>query len=129
MKKFVTDSGRTLVRLSRWIKVRHNYNPNRRNSLWDYVTDGSGNGPHSERFDPKKGLYLDFFRWNGRNWAIDQFLSTTGIMGFHDQMIFKDETGKDSFISGYDSENYFSPILLEVDDCGEYVRVYEEVSE
>ena len=41
-------------------------------------------------------------------------------------MMFENEDGKTSFIAGYDSQNCFNPILIEVDDCGEYVRVYEE---
>ena len=127
MKKINTSDGRTLVRRSRWIQVRHNYNPNRRNRLWDYVRDGGGYGPYSEHFNPDTGLYLDYFVWDGRKWAIEQFLSTSGTMGLLAPIFFEDENGKTSYISGYDGANYFDPILLEVDDCGEYVRVYEEV--
>lgn len=127
MKNIPTSDGRTLVRLSRWIKVRQNYKPNKRNRLWDYVRDGSGYGPHSNKFNPADGLFLDYFVWNGRKWAIEQFLSVSGTMGLPAPILFEDENGKTSCIAGYDGENYYNPILLEVDDCGEYVRVYEEV--
>ena len=126
MKKIQTSDGRTIVRLSRWIKVHTNYAPSKRNALWDYVRDGYGYGPYSDKFDPGQGLFLDYFRWNGRNWAIEQFYSTSGTIGFLAPMMFENEDGKTSFIAGYDSQNCFNPILIEVDDCGEYVRVYEE---
>ena len=126
MKKISTTDGRTRIRRSRWILVRHNDHPNRRNSLWDYVTDGNGNRSCSPRFDPSSGLYLDYFVWNGRKWAIEQFYSASGTMGFLAPMMFENEDGKLSYIAGYDSENYWNPILIELDDGCEYVRVYEE---
>lgn len=126
MKKILTSDGRTLVRRSRWIEVRKNYNPNKRNRLWYYVTDGNGYREGQKGYDPSSGLFLDYFRWNGRNWAIEQFYSVSGTMGFLAPIMFEDENGKTSYIAGYDSENYYNPILIEVDDCGEYVRVYEE---
>ena len=129
MKKIPTSDGRTLVRLSRWIKIDHNYNPHKRNVLWSYVRDGSGYGVYSDKFNPANGLFLDFFRWNGRKWAIEQFYSTSGTMGFLAPMMFENEDGKTSSIAGYDSENYFNPILIELDECGERVRVYEEARE
>lgn len=125
MKKIPANNGRTLIRRSRWIKVCRNYNPNKRNALWYYVTDGNGYREGQTNFDPSSGLYLDYFRWNGRNWALEQFYRLGGIMGGA-PIFFEDEDGKTSYIAGYDSENYYNPILIEVDDCGEYVRVYEE---
>ena len=125
MKKIVANDGHVLIRRSRWIKIRHNYNPSKRNGMWDYVRDGYGRGEGSRDFDPASGLYLDYFRWNGANWAIERFNSMYGTMGAP-PIFFEDENGKTSYISGYDSENYYNPILIELDDCGEYVRVYEE---
>lgn len=127
MKLIKTTDGKTLKRVSRWIKVRQNYNPSKRNGLWDYVRDENGYGPYSDKFDPETAM-LDFFRWNGRNWALEQFYSLGGMMGGA-PIFFENEDGKLSYIAGYDSQNYFNPILIEVDDCSEYVRIYEEASE
>ena len=125
MKKIAASDGRTLIRRSRWIKVRTNYNPSKRNSLWYYVNDGNGRREGQTGFDPSSGLYLDWFPWNGRKWAMEQFIALGGPWGGA-PILFEDENGKTSCIAGYDSENYYNPILIEVDDCGEYVRVYEE---
>ena len=127
MSKIIkTNDGNSLVRLSRWISIRHNYNPSKRNRLWDYVRDGSGRGPFSSSFNPDDGLCLDYFVWNGRKWALEQFLLLGGMMGGA-PIFFEDENGKTSYISGYDGENYYNPIMIELDECCESVRVYEEV--
>ena len=125
MKKIIANDGHVLNRVSRWIPIRHNYRPNRRNRLWYYVTDGNGRRETQEGFDPSSGLYLDYFVWNGRTWAIGQFNSVYGTMGIP-PIFFENEDGKTSYISGYDSENYWNPIMIELDDCCENVRVYEE---
>ena len=39
MKEIVTKEGRMLIRLSRWIKVRQEYNITPRHSLYDYAED------------------------------------------------------------------------------------------
>lgn len=126
MKKIVANDGRVLLRRSRWIPILHNRRPSRRNRLWPYVTDGNGYREWQAGFDPSSGLNLDFFIWNNRNWAVEQFNSVNGIMGMS-PIFFENEDGKTSFIAGYDSENYWNPILIELDDYRECVRVYEEV--
>lgn len=128
MKKIVTKEGKTLKRVSRWIRIQQNYNPSRRNPLWHYVTDGNGYHEYQCGYDPSTGLFLDFFRWNGRNWALEQFIRLGGMMGGA-PYTYEDDDGKLGVIGAYDSENYYDPILIEIDDCGEYVRVYEEDSE
>ena len=125
MKKIVTKEGRTLKRVSRWIRIRQNYNPSRRNPLWYYVTDGNGRREGQTGYDPSTGLFLDYFVWNGRKWALEQFIRLGGPWG-GPPIMFTDDNGKTSCIAGYDSENYHNPILIEIDDYGEYVRVYEE---
>ena len=119
MKTIVTKDGRKIRRVSRWISIRHAYNVTKRHSLWYYATDGNGYRNGSEKFDPSSETYLDYFVWNGRKWAIDQFYRL-------DYPIMWEEDSKLNFIGGYDSENYYNPILIEIDEYGEYVRVYEE---
>ena len=126
-KQIICTDGKIIYRKSRWIKRRTNYNPNKRNSLAYYITDGYGYREGTENYNPVEhgGKFLDYFRWNGRNYAIEQFMSMSSPFC---SMVYQweDREGKLNFLSGYDSENYFNPILIEISDCGEYIRVYEE---
>lgn len=126
MKEIVTKEGRTLLRLSRWIKVQQGYNITPRHSLYDYCTDENGFYPGQSMFNPENGTFLDFFRFNGRKYAINQFIIFGGIMGGYPPM-WEDEDGKIHYLSGYDSEDYYNPIMIESSECCEYVRVYQEV--
>lgn len=118
--------GNDIKRLSRWIEIKHNYNPSKRNSLWDYVTDGYGYHPYDDRFNPDEndGLFLDYFTWNGSTWALDQFLAL-GSVWWGGAPIEYTENGEIHYISGVDGDNYFNPIYIEFDEYCEHVRVYE----
>ena len=115
-----TTEDNMIYRRSRWIQIKHNYNPNKHNSLWYYVNDGNGCREGEKNYNPENGLYLDYFTWNGRNYALNQFLR------LDNPIMYYDKEGKLNYLSGYDSENYYNPILIELDECCEYVRVYEE---
>ena len=65
---------------------------------------------------------MDYFRFGGRAYAINQFFR----LDF--PIFFENEEGKTTYLSGYDSENYYNPLLIELDDCGEFVRLYEEAN-
>ena len=127
MKEFICNNGRKLVRLSRWITIQHNYNPSPKNRLAYYITDGNGYSNGQANFDKSTGLYLDFFRWNGRNYAINQFLILGGPWTGGQPYMFTDTDGCTTVVSAYDGENYYNPIMIELDDCAEHVRVYQEV--
>ena len=116
-----------IYRNSRWIKRITNYKPNKRNSLYYYTCDGYGYREGTENYNPSEhgGKFLDYFRYKGRNYAIEQFISCSSPWGCIPYS-WEDKEGKLNFISGYDSENYFNPLLIEISDCGEYIRVYEE---
>ena len=126
MKEIVTKEGRTLLRLSRWIKVQQGYNITPRHSLYDQCTDENGFYPGQSMFNPENGTFLDFFRFNGRKYAINQFIIFGGCMGGYPPM-WEDEDGKIHYLSGYDSEDYYNPIMIESSEYCEYVRVYQEV--
>lgn len=126
MKEIVTKEGRTLLRLSRWIKVQQGYNITPRHSLYDYCTDENGFYPGQSMFNPENGTFLDFFRFNGRKYAINQFIIFGGCMGGYPPM-WEDEDRKIHYLSGYDSEDYYNPIMIESSEYCEYVRVYQEV--
>ena len=120
MKVIKTQDNREIKRVSRWIEIKHNYSPNKRNSLFYYATDENGYRDGQNAFNPANGLYLDYFKWNGRTWAIEQF------MRLNYPIFYNDSDGKLGVIGAYDSENYYNPILIELDEYGEHVRIYEE---
>lgn len=119
-KEFETQNGTKIYRVSRWIKIQQAYNITKRNSLYYYATDENGYREGQNNFNPENGLYCDFFKWRGRKYAIEQFLRLDY------PIFFNDTDGKLNYLSGYDSENYYNPILIELDNCCEYVRVYTE---
>ena len=123
-KEFVTKDGHKLIRKSRWIKIRRNYNPSKRNRLRYYITDGNGYREGQSNFDPSTGLFLDYFPWRGTTWAMEQFMRCGSV--WCPTVIMWEEDDKINYISGIDSEDYCNPIMIELDECGEYVRVYEE---
>ena len=117
---------KTFHLVSRWIKVQHNYNPTKRNALWCYVMDENGYKPSEQRFNPDSDLYLDYFKWNGRTYALEQFLSYSNPFWNPVSYGYKDENRYPHFLSGVDMENIYSPISVEFDEYCEHVRVYEE---
>lgn len=123
MKTFTTTDGNKITRISRWIKIQHNYNPNKRNKLWYYVTDGNGYIEGQTGYDKSTGLYLDYFVFNGRKYAINQFMNLNNPFYCNPVMFY--ENDKLHHLSGYDSENYYNPIMIELSDGCEYVRVYQ----
>lgn len=127
MKEIVTTDGKTLLRLSRWIKIQQAYNVTPRHCLYDYCTDENGYCPGQSRFNPENGTFLDFFRFNGGTWALNRFIRFGGIMGGVPPM-WEDEHGTLHYLSAYDSEDYYNPIMIELSEECEYVRVYQEVS-
>ena len=124
-KGWYNDGTREFKRVSRWLKVRQNYNPNKKNSLWEYVMDESGYRPHNKKFNPKNGLYLDYFRFNGRNFAVEQFLAL-GNPFYTALNLSYEEKGKTFYLCGMEENDLCHPIFIEMRD--EMVRVYEEVA-
>ena len=120
------SDNRKFKRLSRWMKMKHNYNPTKRNSLWDYVMDGSGYKPYQERFNPREGLFLDYFTFKGRNYALEQFLALGNPFYTAVSYSYEDKDGKRHYLSGIDGEDIYHPIYIECDEYCENVRVWAE---
>lgn len=129
MKIITCEDGTKLRRISRWIKLNHNYTPNSRNSLWNYACDGYGRHPYQDKFDPTDGLYLDYFRFRGRTYALEQFFILGSMWLGGKPYFYKDEDGKLGVIGTVDMDGpIFGPALYgEWDGYCEYVRLYEEV--
>lgn len=125
MKTLYSTDGRELKRVSRWIELQHNYNPNKHNSLWDYVTDEMGYHPYQDDFKPENGLFLDYFRFNGRTYALEQFYLLNSFV-INEKPIEFIENGEKHYITTVDMDgNIFNPLYAEWDvDC-EHVRLYE----
>ena len=116
MKTFKTTTGRTIARVSRYIKIRTDYVTSR-HSLYDYADSSSEE-------DGKR--LLDYFIYHGKKYALNQFMRLGS--NFIPEVYQFEENGKTQFLSGVDSENYYNPLLIEVDEYGESVRIYEEIA-
>lgn len=121
------DGTQKFKRVSRWIKVRENYNPCRHNSLWNYVEDENGYKPYQNNFNSDNGLYLHYFKWNGKTWAIEQFLCLGNPFYMPVAYSYEDKNGKLNYLSAVDGDNYYNPIFVEFDEYCEHVRVYREL--
>ena len=89
-----------IKRVSRWIKVRHKI-ITKRHKLYDYSDDGN----------------LWYFTHKGEEYAIGQFIR----LGYP---IMWEENDKLQYLSGYDCINYYNPLHIEIEDGGEYIRLY-----
>ena len=117
---------KTLRRLSRWIAIQQACDITPKHSLYDFCTDGNGYNPYSEKFNPENGTYLDYFRFNGKKYALADFCRLGSFM-LPFSYTWEEKDGL-HFISGSEmSGNIFKPLLIEVDAYCEKVRVYEEV--
>lgn len=125
MREFKTIDGlNTVRRISRWITIKQAYNITKRNHLWDYATDENGYYPYQDEFDSSNGVWLDYFRFGGRTYAINQFYTLGSIVYGGAPYEFIDTDGKSTFIVAVD-DNYWNPLYIELEDGGERVRVYE----
>ena len=103
-KTFVGDDGRSYQKGSRWIKIQDREVKNKKHSLYDYKEDDNS---------------ITYFTHSGKRYAISQFMRLS-------YPIMIEEEG---IIGGYDIECSYKPYLLEISDCGEYARLWEEVSD
>lgn len=100
-----------LRRVSRWITIRV-FPVTARHRLYAYAEPSDMGRPDGEQL-------VSAFRFRGRWYAVNQFLSRYRIMGFDQNCAEYPE-----YISGYDAENYFSPLYCELSDNGEKIRLY-----
>lgn len=127
MKKFLsTDKKHKITRVSRWITIKQAYNISKRNGLFEFCTDENGYKPGETNFNPENGTYLDYFRFNGRNYAIEQFVGIGSIACPGTPYEFTDTDGETHTIRAVDFwGDLFNPYYIELDSYGERVRVYE----
>lgn len=116
--------------VSRWKSIKHNYKPNKRNQLWDYVEDENGYNPYSDKFNAENGLYLDYFEQGGKKYALEQFYALGNPFYCPYEYSYTDEEGKIHPLAGVDSDcSIFEkhPLFIELDEYAENVRCWMEV--
>ena len=107
MKKICAESGRTFVRVSRWISVKDRYITTK-HRLYDYA----------DIYGCEKGkALLRYFTYKGVMYAIAQFMRLS-----YPEFYTMDD-GKTGYLSGYDSTDYYRPLFIEIDETGERVRL------
>jgi hypothetical protein len=107
------EGNRKYIRVSRWIKLEYRF-VTCRHRLYDYadVTERE-NG----------GAWLYMFRHGGRLYALNQFAR----LGF--PIFYGDAQGKMQYLCGYDTEQWYKPLICEIEDGGECIRLYQELIE
>lgn len=111
--RITTTDGKTLFRVSRWIRVEYR-EVTKRHSLFDYA----------DTYDMPEGYgSLTCFRHNGRLYAMGQFERLCY------PIFYREKDGKEPFLSGYDCTQWYKPYLIEIDESCEYIRLYEEENE
>ena len=101
----------TYKKASRWIKIEYRY-ITKQHSLWNYAD-------YEDKLDDKCCLIC--FKHSGKLYALNQFMRLSY------PIMFDDKNGEKVIISAHDSTQWYNPYLLEMDDNGEYVRLWNEV--
>lgn len=129
MKKvFTAENTRERFTRSRWITVQHLYDVTPRHSLYDFATDENGYKPYQDKYNPENGNYLDAFRYNGRWFALEQFIGIGSMACPGEQPRIKENDGTETFINAVDfSGDIFHPLHAEIDEYGERIRIYTPV--
>lgn len=104
-KIFTTQDGKKIERVSRWIEIKYK-EVTTRHSLYDYSDDGN----------------LCYFTYKGRQYALGQFEKLVFP-------IFFEENGKTQYLCGNDCTEWYKPLLVEINDCCDGVRLYRNYEE
>ena len=114
LKTITTSENRTYKQVSNWLDIKYVY-VTKRHSLSDYA-DFYGT-------DNEKEGILTYFIFKGKKYALGQFMKLS-----HPEF-FENEDGKKSFLCGYDCTDCYNPLMIEMDDCADSVRLFQIVSE
>ena len=112
LRTITTTENRTYKKVSNWIEIKYQY-VTKRHSLSDYA-DFCGT-------DNEKEGSLTYFTFKGKKYALGQFMRLT-----HPEF-FENEEGEQSFLCGYDRTDYYKPLMLELSDCADSVRLFEVI--
>lgn len=67
---------------------------------------------------------VPFFRYNNRRYKLDDFISMSSDWSVGLASTIKAADGETVVLSGYESDNYYKTLFIEVSEGGEAVRVY-----
>lgn len=65
-----------------------------------------------------------YFNFKGKRYRLDNFISNNSAWGSVTD-ILTSEDGEKIMFSGYEADSYYRPYFIEVDSCGDAVRVYQ----
>ena len=107
---FKGNDGRYYKMVGRLQRIKSDYIVSKKHSLYDY-SDDCGDGSR----------IVDYIVFQGKKYAIGQFLCLGGMMGGCPIILDNGD-----IIGGYDSENYYNPLMIALDEYGEYARLYQD---
>lgn len=105
---FKGNDGRYYKLVGRLQKIKSEYIVSKKHSLYCYSDDCEDGS-----------RIVDYIVYQGKKYAIGQFLRLGGMMGGYPIILDNGD-----IIGGYDAENYYNPLMIAIDDYGEYVRLY-----
>lgn len=114
MRRHTTD-GRTIQGTGRWISIQCSPAITSRHSLWEYGDD-NGDGTRS----------LWHFSHYGRRFALGQFYRYGSPWGLSNPPTWEEADGL-HHVAGLEEGSWFNPLLIELSECGDAVRVWQEV--
>jgi hypothetical protein len=115
MRRTTTD-GITIQGTGRWISIQLAPAITPRHSLWDY---GDDNG------DGTRSAYI--FTHYGRRFSLDQFVRFGSVWGASYPLTWEEADGL-HHMAGYEAHRYDAPLMIELNEYGDAVRVWQEVA-
>lgn len=116
-------NGTVLERLSDWLDIKTDCDIPTTHPLWDYATDDYGRHPYEKEFDGSGTTYLDYFNFEDKEFAINQFLLRHSLVCGFDLECKR----YPSYIMGYNAEELYNPLLIEFDEYDK-CRLYRELT-
>ncbi len=110
LKEIKTSENRTYKMVSNWIEIKYKY-VTKRHGLADYADFSKGE---------KEGL-LTYFTFKGKNYSLGQFMRLSY------PEFFQNEDDKQSFLCGYDCTNYYNPLMIEISDSADCIRLFQQI--
>lgn len=115
MSRRITTDGITLQGTGRWIPVQYSPAITPRHALWDYSEDnGDGTG----------SVY--YFNHYGHRFPLNGFISFGSIWGPPVPLMWEEADGL-HHMAGYEANRWDCPLMIELSECCDYVRVWQEV--
>lgn len=116
MSRRTTTEGRTLTGTGRWIAIQCAPAITPRHALWEYGDD-NGDGTRS----------VWFFNHYGHRFAMGQFLRFGGPWFASTGPEWEEADGL-HHMAGIEVDRWHTPLMIELDDWCEAVRVWQEVT-